>query len=190
MTTRNDILVAAQQAFEEGGEAGLSLRDVAARVGLTPMAIYRHFDSKQALIDTVTEAAAQEWRRRVAAIRPCAPDRWLIKISDAFLDFALREPRKFEAAFLVRSARALKYPNDFIAGGSSAVNLQVRLLAEYAAGSRKPSTKDAMEMMVILAGLSQGLISLYRAGRIAGDEKAFRSLYRRSMSRCIRSFGA
>jgi AcrR family transcriptional regulator len=190
MTTRNDILAAAQQAFQEGGEAELSLRDVASRVGLTPMAIYRHFESKQALIDALVEAAAQEWRRRVAAIRPCAPEHWLLKISDAFLDYALLEPRKFEAAFLVTSSKALKYPDDFRAGGSSAVTLQVQLLTAFAADRRKFSKKAVMEMMVILAGLSQGLVSLYRAGRIAGDEKAFRSLYRRAMSLCIRSFGS
>ncbi len=190
MTTRNEILAAAQDAFEESGEAKLSLRDVASRVGLTPMAIYRHFENKQALLDALVATATDEWRQRVAAIRPCEPQKWLLKIADAFLDFALREPRKFEAAFLVTSSKALKYPDDFAAGGSPAVTLQMKLLTDFAAPQRPRTNKAAIEMMVILAGLAQGLISLYRAGRIAGDEKAFRSLYRRAISRCVQSFGA
>lgn len=188
MTTRNQILAAARDAFEAGGEANLSLRDVASRVGLTPMAIYRHFENKQALVDALVAAATNDWRRRVAAIRPCEPQKWLLKIAEEFLDFALCEPRKFEAAFLVTSSKALKYPDDFAAGGSPAVTLQMQLLTNLAVPDRRRTDKAAIEMMVILAGLAQGLISLYRAGRIAGDEKAFRSLYRRAISRCVRSF--
>lgn len=188
MATRNDILAAAQEAFEEGGEVALSLRDVASRVGLTPMAIYRHFENKQALIDALVAAATQEWRQRVAAIRPCEPQKWLLKIGDAYLDFALREPRKFEAAFLIASSKALKYPDDFVAGGSPAVTLQMQLLNEFTVPHRRRTDETVIEMMVILAGLAQGLISLYRAGRIAGDERAFRSLYRRAFARCVQSF--
>ena len=49
--------------------------------------------------------------------------------------------------------------------------------------------KDApVEILVTNAGLSQGLITLYRAGRIAGGEEEFRALYRRAMQRSTESF--
>jgi AcrR family transcriptional regulator len=188
METRDAILAAAKDAFEECGGAGLSLRDVASRVGLTPMAIYRHFENKQALLDALVAKATDEWRARVAAIRPCAPKEWLLKIGDAFLDFALREPRSFEAAFLTPSPNALRYPDDFVAGGSSAVSLQLQLLGELTAHRPRKSQTTPVEIVIFLAGLAQGLISLYRAGRIAGDERAFISLYRRALSTCIQSF--
>ena len=187
MATRDDILDAARAAFEEGGEANLSIRDVAARVGLTPMAIYRHFESKQALLDALVVEGIEEWRRRVAAVPASAPLDRLRKIGDAYLEFALREPRKYEAAFLTSSPTALRYPDDFLAGGSSAVSLQIKLLKDITAP--QGATSAALtDMMVILAALSQGLITLYRAGRIAGGEKKFRALYKRAMARCVRSF--
>jgi AcrR family transcriptional regulator len=187
MTTRTEILAAARRAFEEAGETGLSVRDVAARVGLTPMAIYRHFENRQALLDALVLEAIDEWRRRVASIAPCAPLEWLQKIGDAYLDFALRQPRKFEAAFLVSSPTALRYPDDFLAGGSSAVTLQLRLIKQVTGRGRGERIAPA-DLLVIIAGLSQGLITLYRAGRIAGGERKFRALYRRAMDNCVRSF--
>lgn len=189
MTTRSDILAAAAAAFDEGGEAGLSLRDIAARVGVTPMAIYRHYENKQALVDALVAEATDEWRARVAAIRPRAPFEWLMKIGEAFLDFALGEPRKFEAAFLTASSSALRYPDDFAAGGSPAVTLQMQLLEALSAGSPRGSKHSPLEMVIILAGLAQGLISLYRAGRIAGTENTFRLLYRRALTATVRGFG-
>lgn len=189
MHPRDQILSAAVSAFEEAGETGLSLRDVAARVGLTPMALYRHFENRQALIDAVVAAATEKWRARVARIRPCAPDVWLLKIGSAFLDFFLEEPKMFEAAFLTRSGMALRYPDDFVAGGSPAVSLQLELIQEISARSPAANRIAPIEMVIILAGLGHGLISLYQAGRIAGDEKSFRRLYRRALKNCVRSFG-
>jgi AcrR family transcriptional regulator len=174
MSTRDDILAAARDAFEAGGEAGLSVRDIAGRVGVTPMAIYRHFENKQAIIDALVAEATFDWRKRVAAIPACAPEAWLEKIGDAFLDFALSEPRRFEAAFFTISSSALRYPDDFIAAELGPLR-----------GARGRAW--AIDRMITLAALAQGLISLYRAGRIAGDEKAFRALYRRATKTWLQS---
>lgn len=187
MSTRDDILAAARDAFEEGGEAGLSVRDIAGRVGVTPMAIYRHFENKQAIVDALVAEATLDWRKRVAAIPACAPEVWLEKIGEAFLNFALIEPRRFEAAFFTVSSSALRYPDDFIAGGSPAVTLQMELLAELGPHRGARGRGWAVERMITLAALAQGLISLYRAGRIVGDEKAFRALYTRATKTWIQS---
>lgn len=188
MGTRDEILTAGLAAFEEHGEAGLSLRDVASRVGVTPMAVYRHYKDRQALLDAIVAQATQEWRARVARIRPSAPNDWLLKIGEAFLAYSFERPRMFEAAFLTASANALRYPDDFAAGGSPAVTLQMKLIEQMAQRNRIKPPIAPIEMMIILAGLAQGLISLYRAQRIAGDEKSFRLLYRRALKNCVRSF--
>src|SRR4051812_39557695 len=48
--TRALLVTAARDLFLEAGEAGFSLREVARRVGVSPAAVYRHFDGKEALI--------------------------------------------------------------------------------------------------------------------------------------------
>ncbi|NWG26310.1 MAG: TetR/AcrR family transcriptional regulator [Pseudorhodoplanes sp.] len=189
MGTQHDILRAGIAAFEERGEAGLSMRDVASRVGVTPMAVYRHYKDRQALLDAIVAEATQEWRARVAKIRPCEPRDWLLKIGEAYLAYFIEKPRLFEAAFLTASKSALRYPDDFEAGRSPAVTLQLKLLADAAQRSGSKSPLSPIEMLIIIGGLAQGLISLYRAGRIAGDERSFRSLFRRALRNCVRSFG-
>jgi AcrR family transcriptional regulator len=187
MTTRNKILAAARRAFDRGGLAGVSLREIAAKVGITPMAIYRHFDSKDALIDALVDDAMAVWSARVEELPPAEGLAKLEQIAEALLEFALREPRRFEAAFLTPSRKARRYPDDFAAGLSPAGNIQLKALKE---GARKGALADASpaETMLINAALGQGLITLYRSGRIVGGEEEFRALYRRAFRRVFTSF--
>jgi AcrR family transcriptional regulator len=187
VSTRDKILAAARKAFDRKGLEGLSLREVAAKVGITPMAIYRHFASKEALIDALVLDALDEWSARVQALPAVAGLAKIEQMGEAFLDFALREPRRFEAAFLLPSRKARRYPDDFAAGRSPAGNIQLSVLEE---GIRQGAVAAAppVEIVLINSALSQGLVTLYRAGRIAGGEEEFRALYRRAMRRVFRSF--
>lgn len=187
MTTQEKILAAARKAFDRKGLEGLSLREIAANVGITPMAIYRHFASKEALIDALVLDALDEWSARAKALPPVEGLAKLEQLAEAFLDFALREPRRFEAAFLLPSRKARRYPDDFAAGRSPVGNIQLGVLEE---GIRqgKLEAVPPVEIVLINSALIQGLVTLYRAGRIAGGEEEFRALYRRAMRRVFRSF--
>jgi AcrR family transcriptional regulator len=187
MTTKSHILAAARKAFEKHGPEGLSMRAIADKVGITPMAIYRHYANKQVLIDALVLDALGEWSDIVAAIAPAAPLDWLRAIGEAHLDFALEKPRRYEAAFLTHTTKARRYPDDFVAGQSPAGVLQLRLIAELMAqGVLKASSP--VEVLVTNAALSQGLITLYRAGRMAGGESEFRELYQRATARSTEAF--
>lgn len=187
MSTRDKILGAARKAFDREGLDGLSLRDIAARVGITPMAIYRHFDGKDALVDALVLDALGEWSATVAALPQGEGLAQLERMSDAFLDFALERPRRFEAAFLVHSRQARRYPDDFIAGLSPAGSVQLRIIEKTMAQGVLEAASP-IEIMMTNSALSQGLVTLYRAGRIVGGEKEFREIYRSSMRRSLESF--
>jgi len=187
MDTRTRIIAAARAAFERHGLQGLSLRDVAKDVGITPMAIYRHFENKQALVDALVLDGLAAWSEIAASIAHGDPLIRLKRIGEAYLDFALREPRRFEAAFLVESRAARRYPDDFVAGHSPAGTLQLKLIQQAMADGVLVKT-SAVEVLIMLASASQGLVTLYRAGRIAGAEREFRALYKRVMRRCIDTF--
>lgn len=51
-----DILGAAERLFAERGYARTSMREIAAAVGLTDAALYRHFPSKRAILESLYEA--------------------------------------------------------------------------------------------------------------------------------------
>lgn len=68
---RQRILDGAMALFAREGYIDTSLRDIAARVGVTKSALYHHFPSKDALLLAVLE----ERDRRIDAVVAAAPDR-------------------------------------------------------------------------------------------------------------------
>lgn len=74
LTTTQDVVAAAVAIADREGVEALTIRAVAAAVGLSPMAIYRHVRDKEELLDRVVDAvasglgdveAAGTWRNKV-----------------------------------------------------------------------------------------------------------------------------
>jgi AcrR family transcriptional regulator len=89
--TRREILAAAWAVAETNGVAGLSLREVALRVGMRPPSLYSHFDSKNAIYDAMFE---QAWREYIEVIDeafvrlPTEPRAALLCLAQTYFDFA------------------------------------------------------------------------------------------------------
>lgn len=176
MSTRDRILNAARTIFAHEGLVGLSVRNVAARAGLSPMAMYRHFEDKDALLDALMLDGFKAWEQIVSAIEARAPLRWLECLADSYLDFALCDPNRFDAAFLLPAREARKYPEDFAANRSPAIAMTVvRIEAAQAEGSLAPL--PPLRIALMLSALVQGLVSMHRAKRFSSDDE-FRALYR------------
>lgn len=58
-----EIVDVASQVFAERGYAGGSMREIAARIGVSEPALYRHFPGKQALFITVIRVVGGQARR-------------------------------------------------------------------------------------------------------------------------------
>jgi AcrR family transcriptional regulator len=187
MNVRDQILQAAVAAFEREGPEGLSMRRIAAAVGLTPMALYRHFADKQALTDAISLHALDVWGQRLAEVEAADPLRWLAAAGEAFMDFAIEEPRLYEAAFLFRARSARRFPDDFTAGRSPPVSMIFERI-DAAKGAGLIGEAPTPEIGLSIWAMAQGMVELNRAGRFAGDETAFRALFRSAMRRCLASF--
>jgi AcrR family transcriptional regulator len=186
MHTSGRILRAAWRLYQRHGEAGVSIRRVAETVGLSAMAIYRHYASRDALLAALTAESFVAWEARVRAIRARAPVAWLGRLGEAYLRFALDEPRRFEACFELPSRTVRKIPSDFVAGRSPAV----RVIDEHvAAGLARGELvgPDALTIALVLWGESHGLIRLYRDGRFE-NERVFERMYRRCMRLVLSAF--
>jgi AcrR family transcriptional regulator len=85
---------------EDGGTAGLSLRAVARRAGVSPGAPYRHYADRDALISAVAAVGYRELADCMAAAHaaPATPDD-LVAIGIAYVEFALRRPALFQLMF-------------------------------------------------------------------------------------------
>ena len=91
---RREILDAAWDAAHETSIAGLTLRDIAARVGMQQPSLYSHFASKQAIYDAMFAQAWQaylESARTSARALPAEPRARLIGIAEHYFDFAVAD---------------------------------------------------------------------------------------------------
>ncbi|MEV0585047.1 TetR/AcrR family transcriptional regulator [Nonomuraea sp. NPDC050310] len=98
---RAACLRAARELLEEDGGAGLSLRAVARRAGVSPTAPYRHFADRDALISAVAAEGYRDLTEHLAAAHP-APPRTpddLADIAVAYVRFALDRPAMFKVMF-------------------------------------------------------------------------------------------
>lgn len=184
--SRDRIFSAAKSVLEREGIPGLSVRKVARRAGVSPMAMYNHFADKDALLNALMEDGFATWEGIVRAIRARDPMDWLEQLMDEFLDFALAQPHRFDAAFLLPATRARQYPDDFVAGRSPVVAMMMVRIDQAKAEGRL-GNEPALEVALALSAMAQGFVSLHRAGRFS-SEKQLRSLYRKAVRHCLESF--
>jgi AcrR family transcriptional regulator len=184
-STAASILVAARELLDREGLAAVAMRPVAERVGITPMAIYRHYADRASLLNAVAAKGFHELATRVQILQlKGGLEHRLMQVGDVFLDTALQFPNLYELMFLVPREGARVYPKDFKAGRSPTFNPTVNILEEaMRAGELRPD--DPIEIAFELSALSHGLIALYLGGRVAQSEKEFRSLHQRSFRRYL-----
>lgn len=184
--SRDRIFSAAKSVLEREGIPGLSVRKVARRAGVSPMAMYNHFADKHALLNALMEDGFATWEGIVRAIRARDPMEWLVRLMDEFLDFALGQPHRFDAAFLLPATQARQYPNDFVAGRSPVVAMMMVRIDQAKAEGRL-GNEPALEVALALSAMAQGFVSMHRAGRFS-SEKQLRTLYRKTVGHCLESF--
>jgi AcrR family transcriptional regulator len=180
------IFGAARMLFDREGAAGLSMRRIADAVGVTPMALYKHYADKDAILNALMLDGFAAWEARASKIEERNPVIWLERMGGAFLDFALKEPRRYEAAFLLRASQARQYPRDFEERRSPVMS-RVHDRIEEAKSCGKLGGATAIEIGLAFSALSQGLVSMYLAGRFA-SEKEFRTAYHGAIGHCISSY--
>ncbi|MGV9323424.1 TetR/AcrR family transcriptional regulator [Streptomyces sp. NPDC003660] len=97
---RAACLRAARELLEEDGSAGLSLRAVARRAGVSATAPYRHYADRDALVSAVAAEGYRELAESLAAAHPDprTPDE-LASVAVAYVRFALDRPAMFRVMF-------------------------------------------------------------------------------------------
>ncbi|MBV1851226.1 TetR/AcrR family transcriptional regulator [Catellatospora tritici] len=177
-STKQRVIDVATRILEEEGADAVSVRRVAAAVGVTPMALYRHFPNRDELLAHVATTSFAQ----VAAQWAVLEQPTLAEAADALIDFALARPRLYEFMFTARREGARQYPEDFREGRSpTAAILAAAIQRDMAAGALKDD--DVHEVALTLTAQLHGLIQLYHGGRINLTEPQFRILCHRCLDR-------
>lgn len=97
---RAACLRAARELLEEDGSAGLSLRAVARRAGVSATAPYRHYADREALVSAVAAEGYRELAEHLTAAHPApSTPEDLAAVAVAYVRFALDHPALFRAMF-------------------------------------------------------------------------------------------
>lgn len=97
--TRREILDAAWEVAREHGLAALTLREVAARVGMQAPSLYSYFPSKDAIYDAMFAEAWSAYLGSATAHRemlPSSPRETLKSVARHFFDFAVADPARYQ----------------------------------------------------------------------------------------------
>lgn len=181
--TSERIATAARRLLDKGGVEAVTMRRVAAAVGITAMAVYRHYADRKGLLNALADEGFRELAERLTAVRLTGGiEERLSRVLDVNVNFALENPRLFELMFLTPREGARQYPRDFAAGKSPTANLFAELIREGIASGYFRET-DVWAIVFETGALWQGLMMLYMGGRVSMSATRFRAFCHESLRR-------
>ena len=182
--TAERIARAARALLDKDGAEAVTMRRVAAGVGITAMAVYRHYPDRKGLLNALADSGFRELAERLAAVRKTGTiaDR-LARTLDVNVMFGLKNPRLFELMFLTSREGARQYPRDFAAGKSPTANQFAELVREGIACGYFRADTDVWAVVFETGALWQGLMMLYLGGRVSMSAARFRSYCQEALGR-------
>lgn len=188
-TTAQRIAEAALAILEAEGPEAVSMRRVAEAVGVTPMAIYHHYSSREALLDSVTSAEFAKIADRNRAAMKGTAEQQILAVMNPYIDCSFEHPRVFDYVFAAPRPGARRFPEDFRARLSPSLTPAADAIrAAMKAGELRKD--DPWEVAFEIWAVTHGYVALYRGGRINLNPKQFRALVRRALRRLLDGLAA
>lgn len=184
--TRDRILTAAVELYLSEGLDGFSMRKLAAQVGVTAPALYRHYDGKEAVLADVVREAYQAFSRYLyRALGAPTPLERFFGGGEGYIDFVLEHPRWL--AMVNKTPEALgmaELPEDIVAMGCAIHQFWIDRVRECMdAGILRPG--DPVVTSVTMWAHAHGLVDLYHKGRLQMSPEEFRAFFEMSGARLM-----
>jgi AcrR family transcriptional regulator len=134
---RERLIDAAERLFAAHGLEAVTMRQLAAALGVSPMTPYRYFEDKEAILAAVRarafgrHAAALEAAYETAAHDPISAS---AAVGQAYVDFAFAHPEAYKLMFDIFQPNEARYPELVAAGDRSRRTMTRHLEALAAAG--------------------------------------------------------
>lgn len=158
------ILAAAREILLSQGVAGLSMRNLAARIGYSATAIYSYFADKQAVLRAVLDAECEALHRAMsdAAAEADVVER-LRRMSRAYVAFGLRSPNQYRVLLMTEAEPGVMDDNP--RRGDPARDAYALLRAAAADGIRagrfRPEFTDPDQAAQLIWSGVHGIVSLH-----------------------------
>ena len=170
---RERLVDAAEHLFASQGLEAVTMRLLAAELGVSPMTPYRYFVDKDAILAAVRTRA---FNRHAAALEAAFdagsdPFQRAASVGRAYLDFALGHPEAYKLMFDVKQPSADAYPELVTAGARSRATMTAHVKAMIDGGVL---TGDADLIGHMFWSALHGAIQLQLAGLLAPPFEAER----------------
>jgi AcrR family transcriptional regulator len=165
---RRVLIEAAMQLVGEGGPEAVSVREAARRAGVSPGAPFRHFPSRDALINAVAEEAQRRFRVEIEAALADVPAEDPLgrfrRLGMAYLRWAMRNPTHFE---IISSRRFFDHDRSTSVASDNAelIALTQRLLEDAFAASQLRDA-DLKEIQIAGRALVYGFARMHIDGHL------------------------
>lgn len=163
---RNALLKAAAELLEQTGAAGLSLRQLAERAGLSRQAPYNHFADKAALLAVLVADGFAQLHDAMAAAdsEGATPVERLRRAGLAYIAFAQSRPALFRLMFASELVDPASHPQ-VQAGHSSPLAIVGGIVASMAA------PEDAADLTLAAWALVHGYATLCIEAGLEGPDR-------------------
>jgi AcrR family transcriptional regulator len=183
--TSERIYHCALRILEAEGPQAVSMRRVAKEVGITAMAIYHYFPSRENMLSAVVDS---EFERLVEFFTQSngkqSFDTSMVRVMDGYIDYALAHPRIFDYVFSMPRPGARRFPEDFRSRRSPTLNITADIVSSWMKLG-KLKRDDQWEIAMLLWAHVHGYLTLWRGGRFHLSEDKFRKLVHRSFRRLL-----
>lgn len=183
------ILSCALDLYLEKGIHGLSMRQIAAKLDISATAIYRHYQNKQDLLDTIVAEAVKIFGGYLfTALSGPTPEERFRLASQAYLDFALGQPKYYGVIFLEPQGQPVPAeeearPKTLEKGAANFQFLVDRVQECVDSGHFRKANPRHLALSIWAFDL--GLVAVYLSGKSGLDEAAFRKFYWESQERFL-----
>jgi AcrR family transcriptional regulator len=189
--TKDKILECALDLFLSDGYKGLSMRKIALCAGVSPTAIYRHYDDKEALFHIILKKG---FTMLMSYLKPAlegetALERLRLSVQ-YYLDFMIEKPKYCELIFIKNESRdELASHEELRAYSKTTFDFDTRRIQECMdSGDLKQDS--ASEVSLLLLSTYVGFFSLYVSGLLPRSESQLKELYWHSMDRIFKGLNA
>jgi AcrR family transcriptional regulator len=176
LSTKSRILSAALKRLLQQGPEHISMRQIAGDVGITPMAIYKHFANKESLQLALLEAGFLVFEDYLNRHRGTEDARQsLMLLAQGFFDFSIEQAGYFELIFL--SGRGLARIKGW-EQATDAAKPTYRILHECVRRCIREglfSGTDSRSTTTSMLAFCVGMSALYLSGNVGGTPHSAQS---------------
>jgi len=165
---RERLCDAAERLFADKGPEAVTMRQLAAELGVSPMTPYRYFKDKDDILAAVRTIGFDRFAETLetAYAKPASARAKGAAVGEAYVTFAFEHPQTYKLIFDLNQPNADQYP-DLIRASQRAhgsMSRYVRALVEDGVLKGDPE-----EIGMMFWAASHGAVSLVLAGKLPAD---------------------